>query len=1035
MIYLPAREKSILGFDAQRIKPTESRVAFRGILVKTFSSTIQREAANRTSLAPNFGLNNEAIHPMKKFLKWTGITVGSLFLLLLILPFAFKGKIEAAIKQAANDNLNAQVNWSGVSLSLIRNFPNLRIGINDFTVMNTVAPFDSVQLAKIGSLEAVVDIKSIFGDEIQIKRIGIIEPNFDVRVTKEGLANYDIVKPDTAAVKPAEVTEASSFKIKLNEFFIKNGNISYDDASFPMTMNMEGMNLETSGDFTQDLFTLVNKMSVDKTTFKYDGVTYLNKVKTDLIANVEMDMKNSKYNIASNSIQLNELILEAAGWIAMPGDDIDMDISFKALKNEFKPFLSMIPMEFAKDVKGVDASGNLALDGYVRGTYNDASMPGIGLNIQVDKGRFKYPDLPKSVDNINMKLGIVADMNVMDKTTVDLDLFHMEMAGNPIDMTLKLRTPESDPFIDFMCKAFVDLNNVKEFIPLENGDDVHGTINADITLKGNYSTIEKAEYEKFDAKGIIDIKNVFFKSVSFAHAMNINSALFNFSPAFLDLSNFSAQIGKSDIQASGRIEKYLAYALRDSLLIGRFNVSSTLMDLNEFMTKDATASTSTTPQTPVASTAMSPIDLPGNVDFDLNASFNKMIYDVNEITNVKGGITLKDKVATLRNLSMNVLDGTVIMSGNYYAQDLTKPKMDIVFDIQDMDINKAANQFNTIDKMAPIAKACNGLFTTKFTMKCDLSQAMMPINSTVNGGGALSTKSVTIKDFEPLVKLADKINLEKLRQAQTIKDISVSFKIKDGAVYVDPFKVKLIDGVPATISGYTTLDQAINYNVDMDIPMDKFPAGAMNQANTWLGEINKKLGSNISIGNSINMLAIITGTMTDPKVSVTSKALGADAVANLKEQAIEAVKEQLTNVKNDALDKAKEEKERLVNEAKAQRDKLMKDAAIQRDNAKKQGEALARKGKDEAYKAADNLVASTKNPLEKVGAKIAADKLKKEADAAYTKAVEKSNKESDNAYSIAGQKADKLVIDAEAKGDKMIEDADAKGDQQINKMK
>jgi uncharacterized protein involved in outer membrane biogenesis len=109
---------------------------------------------------------------MKKILKWTGITLGSLFILLLILPFAFRGKIEAAIKDAANENLNARVGWSGVSLSLIRNFPNLRITIDDLTVDNTTYPFDSVRLASIGSLEAVVNVKSLFGDQILIKRIG-----------------------------------------------------------------------------------------------------------------------------------------------------------------------------------------------------------------------------------------------------------------------------------------------------------------------------------------------------------------------------------------------------------------------------------------------------------------------------------------------------------------------------------------------------------------------------------------------------------------------------------------------------------------------------------------------------------------------------------------------------------------------------------------------------------------------------------------------------------------------------------------------
>jgi hypothetical protein len=49
---------------------------------------------------------------MKKILKYTGITLGVIFLLLLIAPFLFKGKIVDAVKQAANDNLNASVNFS-----------------------------------------------------------------------------------------------------------------------------------------------------------------------------------------------------------------------------------------------------------------------------------------------------------------------------------------------------------------------------------------------------------------------------------------------------------------------------------------------------------------------------------------------------------------------------------------------------------------------------------------------------------------------------------------------------------------------------------------------------------------------------------------------------------------------------------------------------------------------------------------------------------------------------------------------------------
>ena len=962
---------------------------------------------------------------MKKAIKWTGIVFGVLFLFLLVAPFLFKGKIESAIKQAANDNLNARVNWSDVSLSLIRNFPNLRVSVEGLTVDNTVAPFDSVRLANIGSLDVVVDIKSLFGDEIVVKRFGLVDPVLDIRFASDGSSNIDIAKEDTTAVEEAPAAEeGGAFKMKLKEYFIKNGTINYDDRTMPMIMKFEGLNHEGTGDFTQDLFKLVTTTRADKATFWFDGITYLNAVKADLQADIDMDMKNSKYTLAGNKILLNALELGAQGWVAMPGEDIDMDISFNALQKDFKQFLSMVPLEFAKDVKDVKASGGLAFNGFVRGTYNDNSMPSIGLELAIDNARFQYPDLPKSVENIHVKAKIYADMNNEDNTTVDVDKFHLEMAANPVDMTLHLHTPESDPYIDFACKALVNLDNVREFIPLEKGDDVHGIINADVAMKGNYSVVESGNYERFDAKGMIDIQNVLFKSDSLPYDLQVNKAVFNFTPQFIDLAGFDARIGKSDLQASGKIERYLAYALHDSLLVGAFNLSSSLMDLNEFMTEEEATNTTETAPAATDTSAMSPIELPGNIDFTLNANFAKMVYDVHEITNVQGGIVLRDQIATLNNLRMNVIDGTVAMTGNYNAQNLAAPKMDFLFDIQNMDINKAATQFVTIQKLAPIAKACNGKFSTQLNMQCSLSQDMMPINPTVNGGGKLATKSVVVKDFAPLVKLADKINFDKLKQPQSVGDVNVSFKIVNGTITVDPFTVKLIDGMPMKVSGYTTLDQAINYNVEMDVPMTMFPAGAMQQANTWIGELNKKLGSNISVGSKINVIAVITGTVTDPKVNVTSKALGEDAVASLKEQAIAEVKEQLNNLKNEALEKAIAEKERLVKEAKAQREKLLADAAVQRDKAKKQGEELAKKGKEAAYKAADDLVAKARNPLEKAAAKIAADKAKKEADEAHKKALEKANKEADDAYKAAEKKSENLVKDAEAKGDKMIQEAD-----------
>jgi hypothetical protein len=316
----------------------------------------------------------------------------------------------------------------------------------------------------------------------------------------------------------------------------------------------------------------------------------------------------------------------------------------------------------------------------------------------------------------------------------------------------------------------------------------------DVALKGRMSAVEQEQYERFDAKGLIDIQNVFFKSDSLPYDMTVEAASFKVTPAFLDVPVFNARMGRSDVQAQGRIDNYLAYFLRDSLLTGAFNLQSKLMDVNEFMVESTSSSASQAAAPTPADTATStlaPIPLPANVDFTLNASIDRLLYDTHSIEAVKGGVSLKDETARLTNLVMNLLEGTVAMNGTYDARDLSLPKMDFDFNISNMNIRKGPQMHSwTIDKLAPLAKSANGKFSTRLKLRANLDQTMMPINASVNGGGSLQTKNVVIKDFKPLVKIAEVTRLDRLRE-QSINDVNVSFAIVNGVVTVQPFTVKL----------------------------------------------------------------------------------------------------------------------------------------------------------------------------------------------------------------------------------------------------
>ena len=90
-------------------------------------------------------------------------------------------------------------------------------------------------------------------------------------------------------------------------------------------------------------------------------------------------------------------------------------------------------------------------------------MPGFGVHINVDNGRFKYPDLPASVDDIFVDCNIQSPQGKdLDGMVVDLKRFAMKMAGNPVEARMHLSTPISDPNVDAALKADLDLASVKK---------------------------------------------------------------------------------------------------------------------------------------------------------------------------------------------------------------------------------------------------------------------------------------------------------------------------------------------------------------------------------------------------------------------------------------------------------------------------------------------------------------------------------------------------------------------------------------------
>ncbi|MBC7425141.1 MAG: AsmA family protein, partial [Bacteroidia bacterium] len=761
---------------------------------------------------------------MKKFLKITGITLLVLIIFLAAAPFLFKGKILNLIRTEANKNLNATVNFSDdISLGIFRSFPNLSLGLNNVSVVGKDT-FNGDTLVYLPELRATLNLMSVIkGDKIEIRSIYMKDPIINLLVLKNGKANWDIAKADST--KPADPADtASKFKLGLEKLQIDNGNLVYDDQSMPFYTALRNFDHTLKGDFTQDVFLLETKTVAQKMTIGYGGIEYLHNVMTDIKADIDMDMKNMKFTFRDNIFILNQLNLAADGFLDLNGDNMDMDMKFAAKKTEFKNILSLVPAVFTKDYDKAKISGKMAFDGFVKGTMTETTIPGFGINLMVENGFFQYPDLPKSLSDVNLKLNVINKGNTVDNTVVDLSRFHMVMAGEPFDARLLVKTPTSNMYLDGAVKGKVMLDEFRNMMPLDAGTKLSGLINADVNFKGYMSAIEKGQYENFNAAGTLGINDLIYSDpVSLPQGMKISEMALNFNPATVKMPVLKGTIGMSDFATNGEVNNIFGYMLKDQTLQGNLNLNSNYFNINEFLSDDKAK------ETPAAADTvkMQAFEVPANIDFVINTAVKKMIYDNLVMNDFMGNVTLRNQQLLLNNVETNLLGGNIIMNGAYDARNPKFPFSDLDLKITKMDIAKTFEYFNTVKTLLPIAQYTTGLLSANINLSNNYNNDLSVAYPTVNGLMGISIGDAAINDFKILNIIAEKLKMPRLKNL-ALKDLKFRLQLDKGKVILDSMILPMWQGAKAKITGYSSLDKSINYIAKLTIPRKDF--GAANTA-------------------------------------------------------------------------------------------------------------------------------------------------------------------------------------------------------------
>ncbi|WP_439151916.1 AsmA family protein [Winogradskyella sp.] len=820
---------------------------------------------------------------MKKIFKIVGVIVLLFIVILIAIPFVLESKIDTIVQNYADENLDADLSFDDISLSLISSFPKAEVSVVNLKISNR-APFkdETLATAKAISFEmAIGQLLNSAQEPLAVNEIIADELLLTLKTNKNGSVNYDIVKEKNSNSTPTDTT-VSEFSFDIEHYELNNSAFTYIDEASNTTFYATEINHFGNGIFSGERSELVTETEA-KISLSIDSTSYLINNSIKLNALIDLDLEQNKYTFKENKGFINALPLEFNGYVQMVENGQQLDITFKNPESTFKDFLAVIPQTYAKNIEDVETTGNFTVEGKIKGLVSEETIPMLDITMRSDNASFKYPDLPKRVDNIKIDASIKNTTGKADDTYLDINTLDFKIDEDIFKSEAHIRNLTGNMLVNANLDGVLNLANITKAYPIELENQLSGILKGKLNTNFDMNAIETNAYQRIKNNGSVSILDFIFSSEDIVNPIQISNADLTFQPGVVNLNSFRAITGKSDLYATGRINNLLGFLLSDKKLQGDFKVTSDNFVFSDFMVQDESfreSSNKTTSDT-------ESLKIPNFMDCVIYANAQNVVYDNLNLKNVSGKLRIKNQNANLSEMTTDLFGGKLGINGNVSTKE-AKPKFDMQLAMKQFNISQSFKDLEMLKGLAPIAKVIQGKLNSTIDVSGLLDENFSPDLSTISGNAIaeILTSNIDVSKSPLLSSLDSKLNFIDFDQLE--KDITTKLSFENGQVSVKPFTISYKD-VPIEVSGSHGFNKSMSYNATLIVPAKYLGS----EVNRLIGQINDPRVNKMTIPVTAN----ISGTFSSPNITTDLTS----GISNLTNQLVEIQKQKLIGKGKDKL--------------------------------------------------------------------------------------------------------------------------------------
>ena len=426
-----------------------------------------------------------------KVLKYSGLTIVSLLLILFLLPYLFPKTIANSVKSWTNNNINGKINFSKIHLSFYNHFPSLTLTLYDFSLKGSV-PYPDDTLIAADEIAFGVNLGSVFFDKkVLIDQVYLDDAKLNVQADSLGNANYNILKTESEK-KTSNTNDSSSANLKIKKIQITNCHLVYNDRSIPLYLNAKGFDYIGTGDLSNAIFDLNSNLDIDALDFRFDGEDYLHekKIKAELVT--QINTNSLALIFRRNDLRINKLKLDFSGDFRFLSNGYALDFKAGADNIKLYSLVTALPPKYLKWLEKTEVKGNADLLFTLKGNYiaSQNEKPDVRFSMNIRDGFVAYND-NKPASDLQFRLNTILPSLNTDSLHIDIDTFAFKMDKDYFDAKVHT-TGLASPLINASLKMDMDLDKLQHAIGF-NAADVKGRFKLDVLLDGLYKAHSAAD--------------------------------------------------------------------------------------------------------------------------------------------------------------------------------------------------------------------------------------------------------------------------------------------------------------------------------------------------------------------------------------------------------------------------------------------------------------------------------------------------------------------------------------------------------------